>query len=269
MNDAYKQFRADDVTDSMPLFRSGRGGAIPTSALQLKIRRCNVHQACELNALWYSRFPKIDWSNVVRNKDSACYVAEYDDIAYAVAIWSSPIAANRLVEGNTALELRRMAICDNAPTNTASRMIGVMRRMIVKEMPHLTLLVSYQDTDVHAGTIYKASGWIAAAQNKGTSWTNENRQRNKEQSLADKVRWEYRIKNAPTTDDSGISGGTATGLRDGNDDTSENDSGGQTEIGFDGDGGLHLGILAGNRSVSNGMGGSRRTSVISQENSHE
>ena len=192
--------RADDVIDSMPLFRSGRGGAIPTSALQLQISRCKVHRACDLNALWHSRFPKIDWSNVVRNKDYACYVAEYDDIAYAVAIWSSPIAANRLTEGKTALELRRMAICDNAPPNTASRMIGIMRRIIAKEMPHLTLLVSYQDTDVHAGTIYKASGWKAVAQNKGTSWTNENRQRNEEQSLADKVRWEYRLaRSVPPT----------------------------------------------------------------------
>ena len=130
---------------------------------------------------------------MVRNKDYACYVAEYDDIAYAVAIWSSPIAANRLTEGKTALELRRMAISDNAPPNTASRMLGIMRRMIAKEMPHLTLLVSYQDTEVHAGTIYKASGWKAVAQNKGTSWTNETRTRNEEQSLADKVRWEYRL----------------------------------------------------------------------------
>lgn len=146
-----KQYSADDVTDSMPLFRSGRGGAIPTSALQLQISRCKVHRACDLNALWHSRFPKINWSNVVRNRDYACYIAEYDDIAYAVAIWSSPIAANRLTEGKTALELRRMAICDNAPPNTASRMIGIMRRIIAKEMPHLTLLISYQDTDVHAG----------------------------------------------------------------------------------------------------------------------
>ena len=193
--------RADDVTDSMPLFRSGRGGAIPTSALQLQIRKCKVVRACELNALWHSRFPKIDWSNVVRNQDYVCYVAEHDDIAYAVAIWSSPIAANRLAEGKTALELRRMAICDNAPKNSASRMIGIMRRIIATEMPHITILISYQDTDVHSGTIYKASGWIAAAQNKGTSWTNDTRQRSKEQSLADKVRWEYRIKSKITSSD--------------------------------------------------------------------
>lgn len=185
--------RADDVTDSMPLFRGGRGGATPTSALQLQIRRCKVVRACELNALWHSRFPKIDWSNVVRNQDYACYVAEYDDIAYAVAIWSSPIAANRLKEGKTALELRRMAISDHAPKYSASRLIGIMRRIIRKEMPHITLLISYQDVDVHAGTIYKASGWTLVAKNKGTSWKNDTRQRSDEQSLADKVRWEYRL----------------------------------------------------------------------------
>ena len=186
-------FCADNVTDSMPLFRSGRGGLIPTSALQLKINRCKVHRACELNAIWHSRFPKIDWSNVVRNKDYACYIAEYDDIAYAVAIWSSPIAANRMKEGATALELRRMAISDKAPLNSASRMIGIMRRDISKNLPHIKLLVSYQDVDVHQGTIYKASGWKAAAQSNGESWTNKNRTRNKAQSESSKIRWEYRI----------------------------------------------------------------------------
>ena len=193
------KLRADDVTDSIPLFRSGRGGAIPTSALQLQIRRCKVVRACELNALWHSRFPKIDWSNVVRNQDYACYVAEHDGIAFAVAIWSSAIAANRLAEGKTALELRRMAISDHAPKNSASRMIGIMRRIIAKEMPHITILISYQDTEVHSGTIYKASGWTPVAQSKGTSWTNETRKRSKEQSLADKVRWEYRLQPKITT----------------------------------------------------------------------
>jgi hypothetical protein len=129
----------------------------------------------------------------VRNKDYACYIAEYDDIAYAVAIWSSPIAANRMKEGANALELRRMAISDKAPSNSASRMIGIMRRDISKNLPHIKLLVSYQDVDVHQGTIYKASGWKAAAQSNGESWTNKNRTRNKAQSESSKIRWEYRI----------------------------------------------------------------------------
>ena len=147
-----------------------------------------------MNEIWHSRFPKIHWSNVVRNRDYVCFVAEYDNIAYASAIWSSPVAANRLKEGKTTLELRRMAIADDAPKNTASRMIGVMRKIIKKEFPHITLLLSYQDTDVHQGTIYKASGWYLASRNKGTSWTNNTRKRNKEQSLSDKIRWEFRLQ---------------------------------------------------------------------------
>ena len=188
---------ADDVRDSIPLFRSGCGGSSPTSAHHLTINKCKVQRACELNEIWHSRFPKIHWSNVVRNRDYICFVAEYDDIAYASAIWSSPVAANRLKEGKTALELRRMAIADDAPKNTASRMIGVMRKIIRKRLPHITLLLSYQDTEVHQGTIYKASGWYFASKNKGTSWTNNNRKRNKEQSLSDKVRWEFRLKDSP------------------------------------------------------------------------
>lgn len=187
--------RVDDVRDSIPLFRSGCGGEIPTSTHQLLISKCKVQRACELNKLWHSRLPEIHWSNVVRNKDYVCFVAECDSIAYAVGIWSSPVAANRLKEGDTTLELRRMAISDDSPNNTASRMIGVMRRCIKKDLPHITLLISYQDTEVHKGTIYKASGWDYAVKNKGTSWTNKNRKRNKEQSLSDKVRWEFRLNN--------------------------------------------------------------------------
>jgi hypothetical protein len=186
--------RADDVSDSIPLFRSGCGGLIPTSALQLLVTKCNIHRACELNRLWHSRFPEIHWSNVVRNKDYICFAAQFDGVIYAVAIWSSPIAANRLNNGDVSLELRRMAISHLAPANTASRMISIMRKMIAKEMPHIEVLLSYQDTSVHEGTIYKASGWKAVAQNNGLSWSNKSRVRNKEQSLYSKVRWEYRIK---------------------------------------------------------------------------
>lgn len=181
---------ADNVRDSIPLFRNGSGGEIPTSAHQLLFQKTDVHRACALNALWHSRFPKIDWSNVVRNKDYICFVAEYDMMAYASAIWSSPIASNRLKNGDCSLELRRMAIAEDAPKNTASRMLGWMRRYIKKHLQHISLLLSYQDTDVHDGTIYKASGWYVGNKSKGTSWTNKKRKRNKEQSLADKIRWE-------------------------------------------------------------------------------
>jgi hypothetical protein len=80
-------------------------------------------------------------------------------------------------------------------------MISQMRKYIERELPHITVLISYQDTEVHCGTIYKASGWSAVATNEGMSWSNETRKRNKEQSLAAKVRWEFRMKPACTKSD--------------------------------------------------------------------
>jgi hypothetical protein len=196
-----KRLCADDVTDSMPLFRSGGGGAIPTSALQLEIGRCNVHRAIELNALWHSRLPKVHWSNIVRSPPHICFVAEVDAIAYASAIWSAPCA--RLLNGRGWLELRRMAIGDNAPKNTASRMLKIMRLMIRKDLPDIVRLISYQDTDVHNGTIYNAAGWKPIETFKsGNNWNTNARKRDPQTSGKDgrasvKIRWEYQLQPEP------------------------------------------------------------------------
>lgn len=177
--------RADRL--ALPL---GDGGATPTSPLHLNIERIDVHTACRLNGEWHSRLPMIHWSNVVRNRHSVCYGGRFDGDLHAVAIWSSPVAANRLKDGKQLLELRRFAIAESAPSNTGSRMLAIMRKLIKKEFPDLIRLISYQDTEVHNGTIYKAAGWNLVATNEGISWTNEKRKRNKEQSIAPKARWE-------------------------------------------------------------------------------
>ena len=96
-------------------------------------------------------------------------------------------------EGADALELRRLAISQDAPRNTASRMLSVMRKAIKKKMPHIKLLISYQDTDVHQGTIYKASGWSAASVSKAGMHWGDTRKRSKAQSTASKIRWEQRV----------------------------------------------------------------------------
>jgi hypothetical protein len=150
----------------------------------------NVHTACEYNRKWHSRLPRIEWGNVVRNTYYVCYGASYNNWCYAVAIWSSPVAQNRMIDGKTILELRRMAISQDAPKNTASRMISVMVRLIRNKFPLVTKLISYQDTEVHSGTIYKASGWKSVSTSKGVSW-GISRVRNADQTTADKVKWEY------------------------------------------------------------------------------
>lgn len=172
------------------LFQTESGGSIPTSPLQFRIEIIKVQLACQLNQKWHSRLPLIHWSNVVRNTHYVCFGAKYDERWYAVGIWSSPVAQNRFKDGKQMLELRRLAICGDSPKNTATRMIAIMIRMIQRKFPDVKRLISYQDTEVHLGTIYKAGGWKVSGESKGISWTTKNRQRNKEQTLAKKIRWE-------------------------------------------------------------------------------
>lgn len=191
MNTRIVQISGDEARVALPLFQVEYGGSIPTSPLQLTIEKINVHLACELNRQWHSRLPKIHWSNVVRNTQYICFGAIYKNIYYAVAIWSSPVNQNRFKNGCKILELRRLAISPEAPKFTASRMLMVMRKLIKKSFKTITRLISYQDVDIHKGIIYQSDNWKPTAEVKGISWTTKNRQRNKEQTLSTKIRWEY------------------------------------------------------------------------------
>jgi hypothetical protein len=150
--------------------------------------------ACTLNKRWHSRLPEIHYGNVVRNTHYVCFAAYFQSDVYAITIWSSPVAQNRFKFGKQVLELRRMAISENCPKNTATKMLAHNRKWIKTNMTDIALLVSYQDTEVHLGTIYKADNWISANYTKGLKWDTDTRSRNQEQSLADKIRWEYKIK---------------------------------------------------------------------------
>ena len=176
------------------VFQSEDGGSIPTSPLHFNIKQIGVQAACDLNARWHSRLPKVVAGNIYRNRHYVCYAAEYEGNYWAVAIWSSPVAANRFKNGNNILELRRLAISQDAPFNTATRMLKVMRLDIVKRFPNVTRLISYQDTEVHQGTIYKAAGWQSTAVSEGISWSATGRKRNVDQTTAKKVRWDFLLR---------------------------------------------------------------------------
>lgn len=183
--------RAGDVRVACPLFQEGGGGSTPTSALGLRFERIALKRAIELNRTWHSRLPKVDESNIIRTVHRVCYSAECNGVFYAVAIWTNPVA--RLLPQTTWLELRRLAIADEAPKNTASRMIGWMTRDIRRRFPHVVRLISYQDTAVHSGTIYKAAGWTPTALNTDGEWNRPNRFRRQAQSGAAKQRWELSL----------------------------------------------------------------------------
>jgi len=180
----------DDARVAYPLFQKEYGGSTPTSPLQMKVVKISQKKALGLNKLWHSVLPEI-----VNYWHCRCYGAFWENKYFAVAMWSLPIA--RRLNWSGAYELRRFAISPDAPPNTASWMMAIMARLIKKAKPEITKLISYQDTSVHQGTIYKASGWHPVLQGKGDGigwgqgWAS--RDRAKQIATGDKIRWEKNV----------------------------------------------------------------------------
>ncbi len=170
-----------------PLFHTGEGGSIPTSPLEMRVESISFDHAMALNEMWHSRLPRMG-TGFIKRQPFLCYAAIFSGRVFAIAIWSNPVARN--LPQDTWLELRRLAHAPDAPRNTGSWMLGVMARLIKKERSSVVTLVSYSDTSVHQGTIYKAAGWRATRINVDGNWTRPKRNRPPAQSVAPKQRWE-------------------------------------------------------------------------------
>lgn len=180
----------DSIRVVQPLFPVEGEGSIPISPLQLQVSFIDRKVFKELNKKWHSRLP------ICANCfEGICFGAHYKNIYYAVAWWSKPIA--RLFLNLGYLELRRFAIAPDAPKYTATRVMSLMEKIIKKEKPEIWKLISYQDTEVHQGTIYKASNWTKTDTNKFSSWQNRKDFNRINQSTADKTRWEKDIRKPP------------------------------------------------------------------------
>lgn len=167
-------------------------GSNPTHPQQFIIKEIPVKNAVDYNRLWHSRLPELG------NYFSCCvaYGAYYESKVFAVGIFGRPVA--RHFNGLPILELRRMAICPDAPKNTASRMIRVMLLLLKKKYPKTEKVISYQDTSVHSGAIYKASGWkIGYIRDRGREkgWINRKgrvaQTKTGDRLNSIKIRWEY------------------------------------------------------------------------------
>lgn len=164
------------------------------SCKQLSCHIVPIDVAMYYNGIWHSRLPITNKGNMLRNPNVAFFGALYDLSYYAVAMWTTPVAANRMKNGKNILELRRLAIAPDAPRYTATWMISKMVKHIKNTMPHIWKLISYQDTDVHTGTIYAAANWTLETKSEYQAWSTSHRQRkSKVQSTAAKNRWAYVI----------------------------------------------------------------------------
>lgn len=179
----------------MPLFPGD--DKKPCKASQMVVQPCPVSIARQCNAMWHSRLP-----HTQSGPWKLAFAASYGGVIYGVALWHNPSA--RMLPGDW-LELRRLAIAPDAPHCTASFMLGKMSKWIKANMPDVPRLISYQDMDVHRGTIYKAAGWKIGFTSKGRTrdrskprkGTKRNYRSNANGETPDsapKARWEMTLK---------------------------------------------------------------------------
>jgi hypothetical protein len=178
--------RAFGVMDARLPFPAERGGSIPTKALHF----CEItsQHAQKLVRQWHRTHPIIGAVNTMK----VCYGASFNGVLYAAAMWSNPVA--RMLPQNTWLELRRLAIANDAPKNTATRMLAWMERDIRRRWSGIECLLSYQNCEEHDGTIYRAKGdWSPVdVRISGGPWSNRQRKRTAVR-LDFKIRWEKRL----------------------------------------------------------------------------
>lgn len=173
--------------DGLPVIRPFQGLHVrrrPRSPREMRAELCDVQTIISINRSWHSVLP-----NVGPNFGVFGYIATYLDVIYASALWSRPIAANRLTNGFQKMELRRMAVGPDAPTHTASWFLSVMSRLILAR-DDVAGLLSYQATDVHRGTMYRAAGWRSCGEQEFVSWNTHSRRRPGDVNASNKVRWE-------------------------------------------------------------------------------
>lgn len=171
----------------------------PATARGLTVEKCDPQFARAMIQAWHSRLPKTQ-----QGPWKLAFAAHSNYTCFGAALWHNPSA--RMLPPDW-LELRRLAIAPDAPHCAASRMLGQMARWIRREMPDVPVLVSYQDIDVHTGTIYLAAGWTPAFHSKprqrdrskarvGTRRDYRSNLNGEAPDGAGKIRWELAIKSA-------------------------------------------------------------------------
>lgn len=186
----------DPARLAYPLDQPGIGPP-PATARRLTVDLCPTGHARLLVALWHSRLPETQrgpWQHAFR--------AHANGLTYAVALWHNPSSPGL---PHHWAELRRMAVAPDAPHCTASFFLARMADWYRHNEPEHERLISYQDTEVHQGTIYKAAGWTAAhyqpprvrdrsKPRRGTGRAYRRADVNPAAEASGKIRWEYAIR---------------------------------------------------------------------------
>jgi len=80
---------------------------------------------------------------------------------------SASVGATNILNGK-GLELIRFCLVNNLKKNTASFFMSKCLKLLNKDKPELSGVISFADTSIHLGTIYKATNWEGVGTSKGS-----------------------------------------------------------------------------------------------------
>lgn len=148
--------------ERLPLFQSGNGGANPTLALQPKDLNLVIDTCGQARNLIRRRHYL---KSVPADNTGPNFCIWVGGRLVGAMIWARPAARNLPQDWR---ELRRFYLDDDMPKNSESRCLSVSARIIMSRSQDVPLLISYSDPQRgHAGTIYRAAGWLYVGMNQG------------------------------------------------------------------------------------------------------
>lgn len=151
---------------------------------EMILRRCQPSECLEA----------IEWLRGRHYSESAppgfIAVLEFLEGRERVGVMQLGRPASRRLNADRIMELTRMFFVDEAPKNTESHALAMMRSFVRKWYPSIRLLLAYADPDEnHRGTVYEADGWAPFGKTEltGSGWVTRPGRRSAQ--LTPKLRW--------------------------------------------------------------------------------
>ncbi len=152
---------------------------------KMNIRRCQPSEAREVLAWIKERH------YLKSTPPGFVVVIEFLDGKHRIGAMQLGRPSASSLDQDRILELNRMYFIDDAPKNTESHALSMMRRFVRTWYPNIRLLLAYADpAQGHRGTIYEADGWAMfgkTSHKKGYGW--RSRPDRSADPVTPKVRW--------------------------------------------------------------------------------
>ena len=139
-------------------FQFEDGGSIPTSPLQLILKRISKHEALECMKKWHYLGDK----NFIASYNFGVF---YTNILYGCISFGPPSAWETVYgifknkDQHDIFEIKRLALSNELPKNSESRVIAIAIKLL-KRITKIKAIITYADSRVgHTGIIYRASGF--------------------------------------------------------------------------------------------------------------